>query len=54
MREIKIRLERSIKRAEFYVQLFEDGEWKDLGSLTSEKIHNLMRAEVNAALESLD
>lgn len=54
MREIKLRLERNIKCAEFDVQLFEDGEWHDLGSMTPDKIHNLMRAEINQALESMD
>lgn len=54
MRELKFRLERNIKRAAFDVQLFEDGAWKDLGPMTPEKIHNLMRSEINRALQSLD
>lgn len=53
MREIKIRLERNIKRHEFDVQVYEEGEWQ-LSTLTPEKLHNLIRALVNEAIESLD
>ena len=52
MREIKLRIERNIKRNEFDVQLWEDGEWV-LYTLTPEKLHNLTRSLVNEALESL-
>jgi len=53
MREIKIRIERNIKRKEFTVWLWEDGDWTIL-TLTPEKLHNLTRNLVNEALESLD
>jgi len=53
MREIKIRIERNIKRKEFDVQLWEDGGWTLL-TLTPEKLHNLTRNLINEALESLE
>jgi len=53
MREIKLRIERNIRRNEFDVQVYEDGEWRTQ-TLTPEKLHNLTRTLVNEALESLE
>lgn len=54
MREIRIRIERNVKRAEFDVQFWEDGEWHILGTMTAERIHNWVRSETNKAIESLE
>lgn len=53
MREIKLRIERDVKRNEFKVWVWEEGAWV-IQTLTPEKLHNLSRTLINEALESLD
>jgi len=53
MREIKIRIERNVKRSEVAVWLWEDGDWT-IFTTTPEKLHNLTRNLINEALESLE
>lgn len=54
MRELKIRFELSGgENYQFDVQLWEDGEWHEVGTMTPERLHNFMRFELNKVIDSL-
>ena len=55
MREIKLRIDPNpVHRHYFDVLLTVGGEESLLEKKTPEQIHNLMRSEINRALESMD